>query len=104
MDNANVSLLSFDDIMKIFQKQIFMNVYLDTGYPETMHITNIRLSYMRMRKPDSKDYYLLPVWDFLGYCTDEDVDDLMSRSWYENQSFLTINAIDGSIIDRNVGY
>ncbi len=104
MDNANVSLLSFDDIMKIFQKQIFMNVYLDAGYPETMHITNIRLSYMRMRKPDSKDYYLLPVWDFLGYCTDEDVDDLMSRSWYENQSFLTINAIDGSIIDRNVGY
>ena len=104
MDNANVSLLSFDKVMQTFQKQIFMNVYLDKGYPETMHITDIRFSYMRMRKQNSEDFYLLPVWDFLGYCTDEEGDDPLSRSWYENQSFLTINAIDGSIIDRNVGY
>ena len=104
MDNANVSLLSFDEIMKIFQKQIFMNVYLDKGFPETMHITDIRFSYLRMKKLNSEEFYLLPVWDFLGYCTDEDADDPLSRSWYDNQSFLTINAIDGSIIDRNVGY
>ena len=104
MDNANVSLLSFDEIMKIFQKQIFMNVYLDKGFPETMHITDIRFSYLRMKKLNSEEFYLLPVWDFLGYCTDEEADDPLSRSWYDNQSFLTINAIDGSIIDRNVGY
>ncbi len=104
MDNANVSLLSFDEVMNIFQKQIFMNVYLDKGFPETMHITDIRFSYLRMKKLNSEDFYLLPVWDFLGYCTDGEADDPLSRSWYDNQSFLTINAIDGSIIDRNVGY
>lgn len=104
MDNANVSLLTFDEIMELFQKQIFMNVYLDRGCPETMHITDIRFSYLRMKKRDAEEYYLLPVWDFLGFCTDRDADDLLSRTWYENQSFLTVNAIDGSIIDRNVGY
>lgn len=104
MDNANVSLLSFDAVMQIFRKQVFMNVYLDKGYPETMHVTDIRFSYLRMKKQDSEAFYLLPVWDFLGYCTDEEAEDALSRSWYDNQSFLTINAIDGSIIDRNVGY
>lgn len=104
MDNANVSLLSFDEIMQVFRKQIFMNVYLDKGFPETMHVTDIRVSYLRMKKQNSEDFYLLPVWDFLGYCTDEEADDPLSLTWYENQSFLTVNAIDGSIIDRNVGY
>jgi hypothetical protein len=104
MDNANVSLIPFDEVMKTFQKQIFMNVYLDKGFPETMHVTDIRFSYMRMKKQNSEAYYLLPVWDFLGYCTDGEADDPLSRSWYANQSFLTVNAIDGSIIDRNVGY
>ena len=104
MDNANVSLLPFEEVMQIFQKQIFMNVYLDKGYSETMHITDIRFSYLRMKKRNSEEFYLLPVWDFLGYCTDEETDDALSRSWYENQSFLKINAIDGSIINRNVGY
>ena len=104
MDNANVSLQPFDEIMETFQKQVFMNVYLDKGCPETMHVTDIRFSYLRMKKQNSEDFYLLPVWDFLGYCTDAETDDPLSRSWYDNQSFLTINAIDGSIIDRNVGY
>lgn len=39
---------------------------------------------MRVKKPDSADFWLMPVWDF---------DDCM-----------TINAVDGSIINRSAGY
>ena len=105
-ENENVALLPFDEIMNIFRKHVFMNIYLDKGFPETMHVQQIRLSYMRVKKHNADDYYLLPVWDFMGYCTSEAFpgDTALARLWYFNQSFLTINAIDGSIIDRNKGY
>ena len=104
-ENENVGLISFDKAMEIFKKQIFRSIYLDAaekGKAEThehITVTRIVLSYMKVKKKDAPDErYLLPVWDFMGY-TDEG-----SREWFKNQSLLTVNAIDGSIIDRNSGY
>ena len=104
-ENENVVLISFDKALEIFKKQIFRSIYLDSaekGKAEThehITITRIVLSYMKVKKKDTpNERYLLPVWDFMGYTEDG------SKEWFSNQSFLTINAIDGSIIDRNAGY
>lgn len=108
--NENVALLPFDTILKTFQKQVFYNYFLDTPADGTeatfrMVIREIRFSYMRVQKPDSDTFLLVPVWDFLGYGVNPVFGDTeMMRRWYQGQSFLTINAIDGSIIDRNCGY
>ena len=114
-ENENVTLLPFDKILEKFKKQVYYSIYFDPpedGDPEAtmvMVVEHIRLSYMRVKKPDSDECWLLPVWDFLGYDynpvyshTEHDL--IGTKSWFSNQSLLTINAIDGSIIDRNKGY
>ncbi len=65
---------------------------------------------MRVRKKDSpEEFYLLPVWDFSGYfehalwpIAPEDLE--REKQWAASLSYLTINAVDGTIIDRNKGY
>ncbi|MDO4565677.1 MAG: DUF6034 family protein [Clostridia bacterium] len=103
--NEDVELLSFDEIMEIFQRQVPMNIYFDEGAEgasDTLIVTVIRLSYMRVKQIDSDEYYLLPVWDFLGYGAEATTE--WEREWYNGQSFLTINAVDGSIVNRNLGF
>ena len=106
VENENVPLLPFEKILEIFKQQVFMNIYIGKDYlgndsHTDMHITEIHFSYMRVRKPNEEDYWLLPVWDFRGYTTKwADCID----SWWDNFSILTINAIDGSIVDRDLGY
>ena len=100
-ENENVTLKAFPEIWELFQKQIFRSYYLDpaeNGAPETVHqvtVAEIRLSVMRVQKPDSEEYYILPVWDFLY-----DFGDIR----HGGTTMMTINAIDGSIIDRRAGY
>ena len=64
-------------------------------------MNDIRLGYARVLKQDETGVGLLvPAWDFFGTVTDADgavFDD-------PDQSLLTINAIDGTIIDRAAGY
>lgn len=114
-ENENVTLLPFETVLEKFKKQVYYSIYFDppeAGEPEgtmVMVVEQIRLSYMRVKKPDSDECYLLPVWDFMGYdynpAYKHDAHDLIgTKSWFSHQSLLTINAIDGSIIDRNKGY
>ncbi len=57
------------------------------------------LGYSRISEADSFDTGLLvPVWDFMGTVTNE------AYGEEEYRSVLTINAVDGSIIDRALGY
>lgn len=62
-------------------------------------IDEIKLGLMRVKNQDSDgEYTLVPVWDFYGsYSYSEEGPN-------EPMSFLTINAMDGSIIDRGLGY
>ncbi len=95
-DSENVNLLPFDEIMDIFRAQIFRSIFLGTSdedpelwknepdHSESLTIRTIRFSYMRVKKPDSQAFWLLPVWDF--------------------EDCMTINAVDGSIINRSAGY
>ena len=110
VENENVPLLSFERIMELFRQQIFRGIYLDSGHDMTYHVTDVRLSYLRVKKLNSDSYYLLPVWDFIGYQiydfdSGRSVGEInVSRAFWRNESILTINAVDGSIIDRNLGY
>ena len=91
--------------MEQFRSHIFLHYYLDKldGKESelTLRIRTIRLCYALIRKPDSGAYYLMPVWDFA-----------MDAAWlgedgawsHETVCALSINAVDGSVIDRNLGY
>ena len=96
------ALLCFDDIMDIFEK---MYVVHNDGLNEDDTITDIRLGYVRIRQQDVSDSGLLvPAWDFFGsvcqHVEGEDDQDVYDPY----RSLLTINAVDGSIIDRSLGY
>jgi hypothetical protein len=114
--NENAQLLPFSEIERIFCQQIGYRYYTgddenpNSGNGETIHITDAYLSMMRVRKKDTPDeFYLLPVWDFVGYTeydaspfSDEELE--QQKIDYQSMTFLTVNAIDGTIIDRNLGY
>ena len=114
----NVELLSFDKIQHIFRQHIVIQEiwHNDENIKSTsINIDNIKLGMMRIKSPDSKTGYLLvPVWDFFGNSA-MTFKDSSGREALLNKneelilneygySFLTINAIDGSIIDRSLGY
>ena len=100
VENENVPLLPFDRIMEIFEKQVFMNIYLDSG-ERTIRITDVYFSYRCVKKRDSDDYYLLPVWDFVGYDT---IFESLKKRHSISESILSVNAIDGSILNDLLGY
>jgi hypothetical protein len=81
-----------------------------------IHIDRVTLGLMRVQSGD--EFLLIPVWDFYGYkevLTPEGED--LNKLVYENSNeslmgpyavseecLLTINAIDGSVIDLELGY
>ena len=119
--NENVTLLSFDEIQQLIQSNL---TYCQPDFPywdnithRTIVIDRIVLGMMRVSKIKAPDQYtMIPVWDCFGYFIDhyESQDDSEYVLNDNNDaivdengglgSFLTINAIDGSIIDRNLGY
>ena len=105
--NENVALLDYDKIIDIFKKQIFFQRTWSSDPPyadNTIVIEKITLGMMRVRLQDNQ-YVYLTVWDFIGDWTHKntETDDVSLYEEYD-VSFLTINAIDGSIIDRDLGY
>lgn len=96
----NTALLPFSDISSVFDQMIFVNNAKETS-KSTMTITKAKLGLMRVLEQSKDTGLIIPVWDFFG-----------SQTWegnnYKNDdpsySFLTINAIDGSIINRGTGY
>ena len=103
----NLKLLSFDEIMKIYEKMMLVQNADTLNYEQERiyHINRITFGYTRIYEPasDPKTGILVPAWDFFGgfESTYEGVTSINNMTY---QSYLTINAIDGSIIDRCLGY
>lgn len=106
----NVELLPFEKIKEKFESHIVLNTF-GSDSKIFMKIHRVELGMMRIAKPDSDEYLVIPVWDFYGggilssdtsTYTDEEYWDMITE--FYGRSFLTINAIDGSIIDREMGY
>ena len=104
-------LLSFEQIMNVARELLPLkqaDVARRLGDRAGLMVNRITLSYCRVRKRDAQDAYeLVPVWDFFG--TSARMEDGGLRSaWSDNEmpynSLLTINAIDGLVIDRKYGY
>jgi hypothetical protein len=117
----NSELLSFDEIQQIAEQQ-FSNVNIDfsRGFDDESDFSNliemnlkideVTLGYARVELSDGGGYVMIPAWDFFGSYTaiiladDKKSIKYSEQSEYYMQSYLTINAIDGSVIDRSLGY
>lgn len=108
VESANTQIKPFNEIQEIFDQHI---VLTKNDYDTFISIDKVRLGLMRIAQPNSNEYLIVPVWDFYGnsigatgseFHTDDDYWGMIAN--YPDRSFLTINAIDGSIIDRDVGY
>ena len=69
-------------------------------------IDRLELSLRRVMEQDNvENGLLIPVWDVYGFHWYSEPDiDLPKMRFTDNQSLLTINAIDGTIIDLSKGY
>ncbi len=104
----SASMLPFSDIADIINDKItIVNDWLDIeGFDIT--ITEARLGFMRVIEQNStKQGLLIPVWDFFGTYKeyiDRDGEKYTTEIKCPTRSYLTINAIDGAVIDRQKGY
>lgn len=103
--------MPFEQMLKSAQTLFFQRyslaVFLEQLGAEkrVIHIDRIKFGYMQYAQKNSDSQMLIPVWDFFGYeesfAYDGSVVDKVLNS---QRSYLTLNAVDGSIIDRQVGY
>ncbi len=97
----NSALMSFDDIKDTFEKMMPVTK-ASKYYTKAYDVDRVRLSYSRISEADSFDTGLIvTVWDFSGFYENAE-DNYTVGSGYG--SLLAINAIDGSIIDPDLGY
>ena len=103
----DAAVLPFREIMKVFTGAFLVANDWSNSPASSMdfRITQIRFGYTRVRDADVYDTgILIPAWDFYGeYVYDPDGEQPEYGFRYD-QSMFTINAIDGSIIDRQLGY
>lgn len=103
--SCEASLLPFEQIKDRFNKYILMHGFSDI-HKIALEIKKAKLGMMDIRVADKgKQYVSIPVWDFYG---DYKINTSTNNEFVETnepfQVLLTINAIDGSIIDRTKGY
>ncbi len=94
----NASLLSFAEAAAVFEK---MYPVRNAGIEAEVKITEVRFGYARITEQNQNGSGLMaPVWDFFGVITGANGDVIDDPE----ESLLTVNAMDGSVIDRNLGY
>ena len=102
----NTTMLDFNKIIDIFNKMVFVsNAYTGDDMSVTINIDRIELGLTRITDPATRSAGLvIPVWDFFGGVTYAFENG--ERSYLDDplNSILTINAIDGTLIDRSIGY
>lgn len=115
-ETTAAELLPFSDIQDIFAKMIMVTnedrlaINIKNGFEthETMDVHDVTLRLMRVRdKYNAQEGRLIPVWDFWALHKAQAVDPSYSKYVYEDgydEVVLTINALDGTIIDRDFGY
>ena len=111
----NSTLMPFDDIAQKFEKQMKIEYESRVGGDRfnsiTFTVDRVSLEFQRIAEQNSiENGLLVPVWNFYGTCSvidSEGVDHgdaFLSGDGVYNWPILTINAVDGSIIDITQGY
>ena len=116
------ALMSFDEIASIADTMLPVVVVgpketslvdLDRIDGDDTHmdveITKVSLTLMRIRDKGSLQGTIVPVWDFWGtwnwYEPGDGASDTMRKgASYTTQPMLTLNAIDGNVANRQLGY
>ena len=101
------SMKSFEEIKDIFEQMVVVTNALGSDEEDkvTIDIDREVLRYTRISERDSFDTGLLvPVWDFMGKNLSEKPDAIFGVISSEDTCIMTINAIDGTVIDRELGY
>lgn len=109
----NSKLISFKDVTEVFgTMSLAVNAWdgLAAGNPnlKSVEITvdHIKFGLSRITEENKRDSGLLvPVWDFFGTMTYVNETDGKTKRYDDSGiPVLTVNAIDGSIISRSLGY
>jgi len=100
VDNAKV--LPWEEIQRIAEQHLEYIVVPSEGKHEftgpynDIVIHHIELGYTKMLVKDTYDQYqLIPTWNFFGHNRNMN---------HQNICFVTVNAVDGSIMDHRLGY
>ncbi len=115
----DVQLMDFSAVTKLAEEHFKQKSdWIDPIFgivSREIYITEIRLGYLNIVQKGTENQVLVPVWDFYGYSVDTYSEQqpggypLDENNQHVNQelganSFLTLNAIDGSVINRNSSY
>lgn len=103
---TDVELLTFDQVLEITENILPLTfTWLEDTYHIKVEIDRISFGYTRLDfKDDMYRYKLVPVWDFFGTYYYYRDGELVGSYTDDYNSLLTINAIDGTVIDRRYGY
>ena len=110
VSDDTVFLLPFSEIQNVLEEmmvKVKAEEYTETDIKVTYKINEIRLGYMRVHeKGDVSEGTLVPVWDFFGSESLQypDDDSVYSNEGISYESQFTINAMDGTVINRGFGY
>ena len=100
------ALLPFETIIEIFEKMVLIvdNSADTLGRDFSYQISSVRLGMVSIPERNGEGGYMVPCWDFMGdpFPMDSFPEFWQKMGWKQDgsNSFLTINAIDGSIIAR----
>lgn len=116
VDAAPAKLMPFEDIADIFGKMILVTnddiseINRKNGFDivHNFNVDKVELNLMRIRDKDNfEEGRIVPVWDFWAETGVSVPDKNYSHLVYDGEYYevvLTLNAIDGTVIDRELGY
>ena len=122
VQQAQSALLPFEEIASIANTMLPEVIVGPKGTPLTqldqyngfdtrmdVDITKVTLSLMRIRDKGSLQGTIVPVWDFWGtsdwYDAEPNAYGYQEKGMnYEFQPMLTLNAVDGTVVNRQLGY
>lgn len=112
IENENVKMISWEEAQDVFLKQMDRLMSPETseddfqlgilGGDREIHINKIELGLTKILMAESGEYKLIPTWNFSGYDKSHLFNDPETAGAIT--CFVTINAVDGSIIDRGLMY
>lgn len=101
-------LLPFSEIQSVFEKMVFISIEanIQDGNRMECNVTKVCLELMRVIKQNSNlEGLLIPVWNFYGIRSEYDENNnLPVRTKGIESILLSVNAIDGTLINRQLGY
>ena len=108
----DAQLMPFDAVMERFDQMVrvkYEGMMKDPGYGNIqsmeVQVDRIELSLERVAQPDNIDGGLLvPVWSFFGSILCTRPQDSFNHAYDPTVPFLTLNAVDGTLIDPMKGY